>query len=763
VVGQVASISLAPSLATTGESLNFGQIGQGLSATATDCKGNAVSVKSFTFSSTSSYNANAPSSSVLADINPASGQVCAGTWNRNTGGGVPDYTTCTAPSPLPSTVPAPAAYVTATANGAVSNAIAIYVHPVVTGIVLGGKTANCSVDPGTDCCPNSTIGTPVTTSGVYTGNACVSQNATPVQLVARVYQGGTTTAANNITCEVGHISYAPLTGGSIVSIDVNGAATANQPGSTEITATIAQSSTGSNAGFFSTCPPKQIVLSAPTQPNQSSVSVLLNNALPLTSTVYDTNGNVINGLNLEYNSTAPTTIPASVGSVTPAFPGSATITAVCQPSTCNPAPFNQLGYLGNGEPLTSNGITVNTSGTSSTVLYMGSTSSQYVEPYDFTINTPSSPIKLPYVPNSMVINQSGTNIYLGSAQGLMTISTAGNTVTGPNQSVTGTVLSVSPDGTKLVVSDPLRAVISIVSSSGNVETTYGGIATSAQWTPDSQLVYITTGTAGQSLLTYSLATSWETAVTDEVYTSAVVTVPNIGAYFSGSGDTYTEGRSYCSNSVVGAGSPPTVTNTFAPLMDKKTFTDDVLTATTNGTHILGAHAVTGAGNSVLNDLQVTLPTNLECPVPPATAPNASYQFTSTGFPKALPGVNATAITGVVPASNSEIAFVTYSGSGGVLPAYYPAATGAGTLTNVTLQPGATAPLAGVFSTDNFTFYVGTAGDNQVHQITLTYPLGGGVPAAADTLPPLAPALPASSGSGTAPVNLIVQYPKASKS
>ena len=61
VVGQASSITLALNLAIIGESLNYGQIGSGLSATTADCKGNSVSVSKYTYSST---NLN------FADINP---------------------------------------------------------------------------------------------------------------------------------------------------------------------------------------------------------------------------------------------------------------------------------------------------------------------------------------------------------------------------------------------------------------------------------------------------------------------------------------------------------------------------------------------------------------------------------------------------------------------------------------------------------------------------------------------------------------------
>ena len=70
VVGQVKSITLSPNLATFGESLNYGQIGSGLSASAVDCKGNPVSAAKITY---------ATSDMSFADINPRTGQVCGGT------------------------------------------------------------------------------------------------------------------------------------------------------------------------------------------------------------------------------------------------------------------------------------------------------------------------------------------------------------------------------------------------------------------------------------------------------------------------------------------------------------------------------------------------------------------------------------------------------------------------------------------------------------------------------------------------------------
>jgi hypothetical protein len=144
--------------------------------------------------------------------------------------------------------------------------------------------------------------------------------------------------------------------------------------------------------------------------------------------------------------------------------------------------------------------------------------------------------------------------------------------------------------------------------------------------------------------------------------------------------------------------------------------------------------------------------------------NTLPTFTSSITSYPLTGITTTGIIGVLPSNNSALAFVTYTGSSGKLPYYIVPATGNGTLGFVTLGNGATtasAPVAGVFSTDNFTFYVGTSGDNQVHEIALTYPTTG-VPTATETTGVvLTPNLPVASGTGIATPNLLVQRPKKS--
>jgi hypothetical protein len=103
-------------------------------------------------------------------------------------------------------------------------------------------------------------------------------------------------------------------------------------------------------------------------------------------------------------------------------------------------------------------------------------------------------------------------------------------------------------------------------------------------------------------------------------------------------------------------------------------------------------------------------------------------------------------------------FVTYTGTGGAVPAYTPQATGPGTLGSITLSKTLgtpVAPIAGVVSADNQTFFAGTSGDNAVHLLTIqangTYQ---------DVTTPIAPKLPDVNGNIVAP-NLLVQKPRAS--
>jgi len=747
-LGQVATLVLNPAL--YGLTINEGEISQANLVNAYDCRGNGVPA-TFTFSS---------SNSSIVDVQPSTGRFCGGTWNRNTGP-IPDYTYCT------SNGNAGLAYMYANA-GATSNPLPIYVHPIVTSVVLGLPSSNCLTDPATNCSPaavsaastsstsqtactmaaNGCCTTPITATVPPYGNSCLSQGAT-AQLAGRIY-AGTGASQSNISCQVGHLQFSPQNANT-VTIDENGIATALQPGSTLVAALINEAS--SSAGYFSTCPPATITLAVPGTGSASPTNVIVNqnNQQVLTAVVTDTNGNQLTGLSLEYNSTSPTIFRGiSAGDVAPIFPGAAAITAVCQPPLCNPAPYNEIGLNGNGTPITSNPVQVTTPGTNSTVLFIGSTQSRYIVPVDFTTNTVGSPVQLPFIPNSMVLTEDQSTLYLGSSTELMIVNAPSTTFTRGDTTISGSVLSVSPDNTVAVITDPVRKLIYLyniatnANGTGTLLSSYGGVATSAQWSPDSQQVYIANG---NQLLVFSRDTGWNPVPLATTTQNIVVTVPSVGAYLSGA---TTTGISYCPSTTVNGpstGTPPTTTNIFYPVADNSAATTDQLAATNDGLHILGA----SLAGPTLSDLRVTLPTTNACP---ATITPGYFQSTDTPHP--LTGIVPTGITGIFPASDSSVAFITYTGTGGVLPAYTPSATGTGSLSNVPLlingapAPTSVAPVAGVFSLDNTTFYAGTSGDNQVHIISKSLMKDTGV---------IAPKLLDNNGNLVVP-NLLAQRPKA---
>ncbi|MHB1857544.1 MAG: hypothetical protein ACYCPM_08925, partial [Acidobacteriaceae bacterium] len=238
----VYKIDLEP--ATYGISLSYGQISTTLAPSAENCKGTAVTVTNYTYGT---------SNLLLGDVSPT-GRVCGGTWNRNSGNNIPDFTTCIPPQPGTPIFQANGgiAYVTASGGGATSNPVPVFVHPPVTSVLLGGKSS-------VHTCPNNPITASPENAPVYALNSCVSQNRT-AQLAATVYSG-----TQDITCNTGHLTFTPQNS-NIVSIDQNGVATAHQPGASVISATVAQAT--STAGYFFTCPPKSIQLTVGTTPQQ---------------------------------------------------------------------------------------------------------------------------------------------------------------------------------------------------------------------------------------------------------------------------------------------------------------------------------------------------------------------------------------------------------------------------------------------------------------------------------------------------------------
>ncbi len=794
-ITDVATISILP---TTGISMAFGQTRNLGQPTALTCKGATASPGTYNYGTTNNQ---------LVDISP-SGNICAGTWNRNTGGGIANYTICSAPNPLPSTggLPYGTAWVTASAQSVVSNSVEVYVHPQVTSVSLvttslSGSGQQCFSQNATatldaQACYSSSSNQQVQLCAPAGVSQCPYAASDPRCNNTSLYfacPGGLPaglTAVPNCTSAIGPLSYT-ASNTSVVSFPLTNTTgntvtvTAAQPGTTAITATVALS--GSSAGYFSTCPPKSISVTLAN--GETSGTITQGITQNMVTAVTDTNGNPITGLALDYQSTDPIDISvSSQGAITTSYPGVASIYAVCQPSTCNPSPINQVGLYGTGLAVSSNPVTVTVPGTASDFAWFAAPGqSQYFSPVQLLSGTAGAPVRLPYVPNSMVMDRLGNNLYFGSPRGLMIYSTTNNTLTPQTASVPGVVLAVSPNNTQVLVNDQLRQVFYLYTVSGGSATTFGGMGNAAAWTPDSKTLYITDSAALNSLpenvaagitghtdtlYVYNVNTGWtssllacsssDPAEQKKPYCdpslgikpsngaqSVALTIPSVGAFLSGSD---TLDHTWCPTGTVG--DYASMIFYPQPAGDFVTAQTEVLAATTDGKHILGAAYDSTTGVVTVSDIGVNIPTAVSpagiptpitCPLTTNSTGVETLSSLSAGpvlnatLTLDPTNANATAVNQVVPSPVSNLAFITYTGStpGAQLPFYVP---GSG-VSYVPLAGGSvvTAPVAGAFTPDDSLFFVSTAGDNQIHYISV--PLVTSDPARADTQQ-ISPNLPA---------------------
>ena len=541
---------------------------------------------------------------------------------------------------------------------------------------------------------------------------------------------------------------------------------------------------GSSAGYISTCPPKSISV---TLANGSTSGTITQGVTQnLVTTTYDTNLNLcpptisnpaggcpITGLSLTYQSTDPIDISAANGgAITTAFPGVASVYAICQPSACNPSPTNKIGLYGTGLPISSNPVTITTPGTASDYVWFSAPGqSQYIIPVDLLTGTVGSTVRLPYVPTSMVMDRLGNNLYFGSPHELMVMSTSSNAITTATTAVPGVVLAVSPNNSQLLINDQVRQLFYLYTTASGGYTTFGGMGTAAAWTPDSATLYVTDSAAlgaphADTLYVYNVNTGWTTydlSTTTGGSQSLAITIPSVGAFLSGSS---TVAHTWCPSGTVGNYANmsfypqgPSPDNVVLNASNNPVPTD-VLAATTDGKHILGAS--TAGANITLSDIGVTIPA-FNC-LPAESDSNYPLILGDTLSPLVLqttlsqPGpitADAAAVNQVVPSPKSSLAFITYTPpttgatTGVSLPYYLP---GTGTVGYVTFKgSGAaniTAPLAGAFTPDDTLFFVSTAGDNMIHYISV--PLVTSNPANADTqqISPNLPSCTPVSAGGT---------------
>ncbi len=738
----ITSIVIPAPQPQTGLSLAYGQTGQISTPQAFNCKGSRLTTGAPTYGST---NLN------LADISPT-GAVCAGTWNRLSPGGIPDFTVCTPPTQ------SGLATVTASIGGNTSNPVTVYVHPQISAIAIQPPAACVSSQqPGPNVAAQTSVygndGVPIPTGLNGTTNL--------VGTITYSAQTASVVTINNTSV----IAASNATNGTNTPLGTNGTTVANQPGGTVITASIAgltatSGGTTSAAGYFYTCPPVTIDLSLPNSTGQTgsngAVTVTAGNPQSITSVLTDANGVLIaptGNSGPDYTSSQPQLISVNTtGTVTPLFPGTAAITGICQPGTavatattagssgtstgqnCNPTPLNQLGTFGTGLPIVANPILVNSPGVSNTLLWAGSPESQQFTPFDLSLNTSGTPVLLPYPPNSMVLDPTGSTLYFGSYREVMIYSATSSTLTAQDTSVPGVVLAVSPANNQVVIADQLRQVIYLYTPASGTGTTgsttassnvsIGGLGTHAIYSPDGKNVYIV---GPDALYVHNVVSGWSQypltsasptasceldnkGLTPFCSPDIALTIPAVAVFLSGDPVT---ARSFCPDTTT---SPVTLNPLAATVAGDPV---DHLAATLDGAHILGANttAVFDIEHSPTTDASRSVAPIGACPgIHEGTA--GALAIPTTLRQLALTGITPTQIDQVLASPDGTRAFVTYAATAasGLLPLYTPStvAGATGTLTDIQLAPGALAPIAGVFSPDSSTFFVSTTGDNLIH-------------------------------------------------
>ena len=485
-----AKIVLAPAAPV---SLDVGSTTQTFTATPQNNKGTTVTTPiSFLSSNTS-----------VVTI-ASNGLACAGTWDSLTSPQI-----CT-PGPVG------VAEITATSHGISSPPTTVYVHQHIDNISI-------SLVPGQ----------------TLPAGPCFSKG----QIVN--YQAMALSRGLDVTASVGPFNWQALTSTvttlkpASVSAPVSGLlpgqvqALANTPGVTQVFASVG--SVNSLPLDFATCAVQSIALSV-TGSSTNSINVTAGGSKTVVATVVDTLGNTITGVPLTWSSSQSATVGASsAGSVTTPKAGGASVIASCTPPTCNIG-FQPLLpiYPESAVDVVVAAATTTTTTSAAETIYVSSTGVSSsgncatttgcfstLVPINAPANTVGTSVTLPATPNSLVFDRQGAKAYLGTdfgflgSRGLMAVTPGTPPSVSEFKGVIGKVLTVSPDGKKVILSgaDPNAlpapgssappastqvTVFDTTSSSGTVLPIAG--ATAADFSPDNLKAFIVAGT---SLYVYS--------------------------------------------------------------------------------------------------------------------------------------------------------------------------------------------------------------------------------------------------------------------
>jgi trimeric autotransporter adhesin len=619
-------------------SIVAGQVTQ-LSVSAVNSAGNAVT-------STFTFNSSNPN---LVTVSPA-GLVCGGVWDST-------FVTCNG-NDLQGNPLTGSATITATAAGITSGPVSVSVHPSVTSIQITNLVA---------------------------AGTCLSQAQTH-QFNAKALHNTT-----DITSQIGQFSWSS-TDGTVVSVDANGLATANSPGAAQIVASVG--TVTSQGVSFTSCMPQQLLLHIAGDPaGQPTEAVDINPADTRTVQVdmIDTNGVVTSPAPVNIFSNNPAVATVSGTAVTAVSPGGAGLTAVCAPPRCG----NGIGRL-----VYSNLFSVVVNGSSpATTVYVGTTTipapgtSPAIVPIDTSKSPPAAgtPIALPGAPTSIAFSRDGLKGWVDTSSGLLSLDPLANTVTLVDADPVGVILAVSPDGTKVIISnvkfqtDVPSQRLFIFDSGNHTLTTFikpGAIA--AAFTSDGSKAYIATNNG--NVYVFSTTATLRTLTLAGSFNSAATIAAGPFAYLASG--TAVNTLNVCND----AQNSDLPTSSAPQFVGAALVSNTVLVANQSGVDVQRA---------TFNDQTIG-----SCPSP------VSYADETQNF-----GVGTFKANKLIVPSTAVRVPVLPSGINKVL-----VAVPNGSPTSFTLASGGTEPVSGDITLDGATLWVGVAGSHTVDRIDLT---GGG--------------------------------------
>lgn len=538
--GGVQTVTLNPS---TNVSLQFGGK-QTFTATARDSAGRTVF-------STIHFSSDNNASLTIAN----NGQACAGTWDS-----LSNPVFCT-----PGV--AGIAKVTAVADGVSSPPATVYVHQHIQSIQV----------------------TPVSQH-----DDCFSQGV-PWNFQATAY------SANNvdITNTVGPITWSSTTA-NVLTIDssVKGLpnnqiqVAAKDPGITQLFAVV--SGTTSAPLKYTTCLVSSIMLQVQNGPGDS-FTVNAGSTKTIEAVALDTKGVTLSKPPLTWSTSNPEIATVSTsGTVTGRqTAGAANISASCTPPTCNIGVLPGLpiyangGTQPNGQPgfgvitahVTNTKPPAATAWTATTDCGDAFNCTSVMFPVAAGNNPVGASVTLPYTPNSLMFNPAGTRAYLGSSKGLMfvdagqnaTVGTVSQATTPCNVAVCGKPLAISPDGTRVVVSDtttdPNQVYIFDAAHATNppVDLLIPG-ATTAAFSPDAMKIFILSDTG--RMYVYSTVDALASVPVSAAATGLAFSADGSFAYVAGTPGASVSGFATCNADDLGLNVvTPGVPVTIRPLPD----------------------------------------------------------------------------------------------------------------------------------------------------------------------------------------------------